>query len=376
MYDASKRDQTQFSLEEHMTEALAHEPFEMPDGPIGGPGAWRGADIQDSSDWIEVLTDEEIADVDAAILAHLEAGREMHEITPQTFQLPTLSRRLNEIQEHVLRGRGFVLIRGFPAEKYDIEGAAIGYLGIGSYFGSFRSSNARGHLLGHVRDIGKDIKDQTTRYYQTNKELEFHTDSVDIVGLLCLNAAKEGGASKIVSSVTLHDEILHRRPDLWAALFNAYPTDRRGEIPPGMKPWFDVPVFNWYGGELTTMYVGQYIRSAQENFPAARRLTDIEHEAIDYLDTLCNDPTLNLTMDFRPGDIQLLHNHQILHSRTDFVDWPEPEKRRHLLRLWLAPESGRSLPPIFAPRYGALTPGDRGGIITAHTKLTFSLQAD
>lgn len=349
------------------------DPVALPPGPIGGPGAWRGGDLEKYCDWIEYLTEAEVAEIDTAIHGYAARGLGMEDISPETFVLPTLAARLRDIRDEVVNGRGFVLMRGFPVERYSTTEAAVAYLGLGSHVGGFRPSNAKGHLLGHVRDLGLDIKNPTTRYYQTNRELEFHTDSVDIVGLLCLKTARAGGASRIVSSVTLHDVMYERRPDLWRALFNAFPTDRRGEIPPGMKPWFDVPVFNWYGGHLTTMYVGQYIRSAQELFPEARRLTDIEVEAIDYLDTLCNDPEFHLSMDFLPGDIQLLHNHQILHSRTDFEDWPELENRRHLLRLWLAPENGRPLPPIFEPRYGSLTLGDRGGIFTASTKLHFSL---
>lgn len=349
------------------------ETVDLPAGQIGGAGAWRGADMAKSDVWVEHLNDAEIAEIDAAIRAHAENDLGMADISPETFVLPTLGPRLKKILNEIVEGRGFVLLRGFPVERYSVTEAAVGYLGMGSYIGAFRPSNAKGHLLGHVRDIGLDINDPTTRYYQTNRELEFHSDSVDIVGLLCLNAAKSGGASRIVSSVTLHDVMYERRPDLWRVLFNAYPTDRRGEIPQGMKPWFDVPVFNWYRDRLTTIYVGQYIRSAQDLFPEARRLTGVETEAIDYLDALCNDPAFYLSMDFQPGDIQLLHNHQILHARTDYEDWPEPERRRHLLRLWLAPVCGRPLPPVFEPRYGKLTPGDRGGIFTASTKLTFSL---
>ncbi|HYI84883.1 MAG TPA: TauD/TfdA family dioxygenase, partial [Acetobacteraceae bacterium] len=210
--------------------------------------------------------------------------------------------------------------------------------------------------------------------YQTNRALEYHTDSCDVVGLLCLRTSKSGGESCIVSSVTLHDEMLRRSPEGWRALFNAFPTDRRGEVPPGMLPWFEVPVFNWYEEQLSTIYSGQYIRSAQSNFPEARRLTEAERDALALLDAMTNDPALHLKLEFRPGDMQFLHNHQILHSRTDFEDWPEPERRRHLLRLWLAPREGRPLPPAFAQRYGALTPGDRGGIIVRDTVLTFSLE--
>lgn len=359
-----------------MSEAYAEAELQRPDGPIGGPAAWYGRDLTKQTDWIFEFTPDELEEIDAAIRQHVTDGREMDQISPETFRLPKLSQRLADTLDEVLTGRGFVLLRGFPVDRYSVPEAAIAYLGVGSHFGKFRSQNAMGHLLGHVRDIGKDIREKTTRYYQTNRGLEYHTDSSDIVALLCLKTAKSGGASRIVSSVTLHDEILKRRPDLWEVLFHAYPTDRRGEIPAGKRPWFDVPVFNWHAGELTTIYVGQYIRSAQENFPEARRLTDLEVEAIDFLDQLCNDPELNLTMDFRPGDMQFLHNHQLLHSRTDYEDWQEPEKKRHLLRLWVSPTGARPLPQSFATRYGSLTPGDRGGIITESTVLKFVLQAE
>jgi hypothetical protein len=298
----------------------------------------------------------------------------MGAISPETFPLPRLAPVLAGVQRDLLDGRGFAVLRGLPVERYAVEESAVAYLGIGSHLGGFRSQNAKGHLLGHVRDLGLDIRQPTVRYYQTSRALEYHTDSCDVVGLLCLRTSKSGGESCIVSSVALHDEMLRRSPEHWRALFNAFPTDRRGEVPPGMLPWFEVPVFNWHEGRLSTIYSGQYIRSAQANFPEARRLTEVEREALSMLDELANDPALHLKLEFRPGDMQFLHNHQILHSRTDFEDWPEPERRRHLLRLWLAPREARPLPPAFAQRYGALTPGDRGGIIVRDTVLTFSLE--
>ena len=346
----------------------------LPPGPIGGPAAWKGPAIGQQPDWLLQFTPQELEELDAAIRAHFAQGREMGDISAATFRLPLLGKRLESLLDQVLHGCGFAMLRGFPISRYTTAESAVAYLGIGAHLGSFRSQNAKGHLLGHVCDLGLDIRKPTTRYYQTNRELEYHTDSCDIVGLLCLKTSKSGGESRLVSSVTLHDEMLRRRPDLWRQLFDPFPTDRRGEVPPGMLPWFDLPVFNWHAGELSTIFSGQYIRSAQANFPEARRLSALEHEALDYLDTLSNDPELNLTIEFRPGDMQFVHNHQIFHSRTDFEDWPEREKRRHLLRLWLAPKNARELPPAYAQRYGSIVPGDRGGIVTDHTTLTFVLE--
>jgi len=342
---------------------------------ITGPAAWLGADMARSTEWMEMLSPAEIAEVDQAIHQHKASGRAFGDITTASFQLPTLGPRFKRMLQEVLNGRGFVLVRGFPVERYTTEEAAIAYLGMGAWFGSFRSQNAAGHLLGHVRDTGADISKQATRYYQTNRQLEYHTDSCDIVGLMCLKTSRTGGESRIVSSVSLFNAMRERRPDLCAELFHAFPTDRRGEVPDGAMPWFDVPVFNWLDNQLTTIYVGQYIRSAQQHFPQARRLTEKEQEALAMLDDLSNDPQFCLQMEFLPGDMQFLHNHQILHSRTDFEDWPEPERKRHLLRLWLAPKEARALPESFATRYGSVTPGERGGIIVKGTKLTFELPA-
>lgn len=347
----------------------------MPPGPIGGPAAWYGRELERDTSWILALDDEDRAELHGAITAHAASGRALGEITPETFSLPRLKPKLDAMLAALLQGRGFTLLRGFEVGRYSMAEAASAYLGIGAHLGSFRSQNARGHLLGHVKDLGLDIKNPTVRYYQTNRELEFHTDSCDVVGLLCLKTAKAGGESRLASSVTLHDEMLRRRPDLRAALFNPMPTDRRGEVPPGMLPWFEIPVFNWHEGQLTTLYSGQYIRSAQVNHPQCRRLTDTEVEALAMLDALANEPSINLGMEFLPGDMQFVHNHVALHSRGDFEDWPEPDKRRHLLRLWLAPAAARTLPPVFAQRYGSIEVGNRGGIVTRQTQLTFALEA-
>ena len=351
---------------------------EIPTRPFETEAAWRGPELLAHPErWIHRLAADEIAEIDAAVAEVKRTGTALDRISPATFPLPTFGKRLERIRDRqLLGGLGFWLVQGLPVERYSIEEAATAFLGIGSHFGSFRSQNAKGHLLGHVRDLGLDVRNANVRYYQTTRELEYHTDSCDVVGLLCLKGAKSGGESRIVSSVTLFNEVMRRRPDLLPELFHAFPTDRRGEVPPGMKPWFEVPVFNWYAGQLTTIYVGQYIRSAQDHFPEARRLTPAEREALAFLDELSNEPALNLQMTMVPGDMQFLHNHQVLHSRTDFEDWPEPERKRHLLRLWIAPPNARPLPECFAPRYGSVTPGERGGIVTAQTRLKFVLQPE
>ncbi len=341
--------------------------------PVAGPAAWYGRDLARRDDWIHILNEAQIAEIrDAVARVRVPLG----ELTPAAFPLPSLGPFLRRVLAELLEGRGFVLLRGLPVERWSREEQALAYLGIGAWLGRFRSQNAKGHLLGHVKDLGLDIRNPDVRYYQTNRALEYHTDSVDVVGLLCLQTAKAGGASYLASSMTVFNEILRRRPELIPALFEPFPTDRRGEVPEGMKPWFDIPIYHWHAERLSCIYVRQYIESAQQQFPQARRLTGAQVEAMELIDEFCNDPEIHLAMDFRPGDVQLLHNHQILHARGDFENWPEPERHRHLLRLWLAPPEARPLPEVFAPRYGSVVAGERGGIVVKGTTLRVPLEAE
>jgi hypothetical protein len=344
--------------------------------PVRGPGVWYGRDLAARGDWIRSFSEAELAEIQAAIQGFRKKGLPYEALSPASFPLPAFGRVLKEILAELLDGRSFILLRGLPVERMSREEQVIAYLGMGSWLGSFRSQNAKGHLLGHVKDLGLDIGDPRVRYYQTNRRLEYHTDSVDIVGLLCLKTAKAGGESYLASSMTVFNEVLARRPDLVPALFEPYPTDRRGEVPEGMRPWFDIPIYHWHAERLTCIYVRQYIESAQKLFSGARRLTREQREAMDLIDDLCNDPAIHLAMDFRPGDIQLLHNHQILHSRGDFENWPEPERHRHLLRLWVSPPEARPLPEVFAPRYGSVQPGARGGIVVKGTTFQVPLEAE
>jgi hypothetical protein len=344
--------------------------------PVAGPGVWYGRDLAARGDWIHRLTPAEVEEIGAATRAVRAAGLSPASIAPAAFPLPSFGPFLRKVLAELLQGRGFILLRGLPISTWSREEQAIAYLGIGAWLGRFRSQNAKGHLLGHVKDLGLDIRDPGVRYYQTSRRLEYHTDSVDVVGLLCLQTAKSGGESYLASSMTVYNEILRRRPDLMEALFQPFPTDRRGEVPEGMKPWFDIPIYHRHAGRLSCIYVRQYIESAQKNFPRARRLTHVQIEAMNLMDEFCNDPAVHLSMDFQPGDVQLLHNHQILHSRGDFENWREPERHRHLLRLWLAPPEARPLPQVYAARYGSVTPGDRGGIVVRGTTLRVPLEAE
>jgi hypothetical protein len=340
-----------------------------------GAAAWYGPEIAGRDDWLMPLTSAEIAEIEAATRALAAREADIAAIAARDFPLPTLGPRLAaRVRDEVLNGRGFLLMRGLPVARWSMREAATAFFGLGAHLGHARSQNGKGHVLGHVRDLGLDAQDPNVRIYQTSARQTFHTDSCDVVGLLCLKTAKSGGLSALVSSTTIFNEMRRRRPDLLKLLFEPIATDRRGEVAEGQKPYFKIPVFSWHQGFLTAIYQRQYIDSAQR-FPEAPRLTPAHIEALDLFDALANDPRLHLFMAFEPGDVQLVHNHTVLHDRTGFVDWPEPERRRHLLRLWLAASDARPLPAVFAQRYGAVTVGDRGGIIVRGTRLHAPLDA-
>src|SRR5262245_53202933 len=342
---------------------------------VEGPSAWIGLEMARRPEiWTYTLSRNELAELEVARATVTAQGMDIAGIGRNDFVLPTLGAHLDAMRKELLHGRGFVLIRGLPVEDRPISEIATAFLGIGAYFGAARSQNAQGHVLGHVRDLGLSAeKDPTVRIYQTTERQTFHTDSCDLVALLCLKTAKSGGLSSITSSMSIYNVMAQRRPDLVKRLFEPFSTDRRGEVPDGKKPFFDIPVFNDYKGYLSVIYARRYIQSGQR-FAEARRLTDLDTEALDYFDSLANNPELRLDMEFRPGDIQLLHNHTILHDRTAYVDWDEPERKRHLLRLWISPSDARPLPDVYAERYGNTTPGDRGGIICKGTRLHAPLQ--
>jgi Taurine catabolism dioxygenase TauD, TfdA family len=337
---------------------------------IKGLSAWTGADMRGrEAEWSYRLSPSEIAEIEAALKLVQARGLDLAEIRREDFPLPTLGPVLDRLRTEVLDGRGFVLLRGVPVEDRPIAESAIAYWGIGSYFGSARSQNAQGHLLGHVYDLGgSSATNHNIRSYATSERQNFHIDRCDVVALLCLRRAKAGGLSAIVSSMTVHNVMAARRPDLLERLYQPFPIDRRGEVPEGKAPFYEAPVFNEHAGTISVLYSRLHIGSSQR-FPEARRLTPQDIEALDMFGELAGDPELRLDMDFMPGDIQFLHNHTILHARTAYEDWPEGERRRHLLRLWLSPPGARPLPPVFAECYGDITIGDRGGIICKATRL-------
>lgn len=319
--------------------------------PFTVPAAWKAEDLKRDRSWVWRLEGDEIAELEAALDAVKRRGINIPAIRREDFPLPRLAPKLGRMLDELENGRGIVLIQGLPIERYSKPDAGLIYWGIGRYLGRAIAQNAYGDLLGHVRDLGKDwTRDMSARGYQTPMKLPFHNDSCDVVGLMCLSTARSGGESSIVSSVAIHNDILARRPDLAAVLYGTFYVDRRGEEADGALPYYLTPIFNVHRGRMFNRYNRTYIQSAQR-FDDVPRLTAEQIEALDLFDALCNDERLRFDMDFMPGDIQLINNYVTLHSRTDYVDWPEAERKRHLLRLWLFTPGLADIPEALKMRY-------------------------
>ncbi len=302
--------------------------------PIEGPAAWSGADLARRTDWIHHLTAAEIADIERVVASARASGTPRGQLTRADVRFDALAPAIAAWRETLAHGRGFVLVRGLPVARMTQDDAVVAYWALGLHLGSPVPQNFQGELLTDVRDTGADPNAASTRLYKTRAEQDFHTDGADIIGLLCLRGAKRGGESRIVSSVTVVNEIARRRPELAPVLFRDFYWHY-------FEPQMDAPVYftrpicRESGGGLNTFFIPWYIRRAQE-FPDVPRMAEEQQAALTALEATANDPTLYLDMEFRPGDIQLLKNSVILHKRTAYDDWDEPDRKRHLLRLWLA----------------------------------------
>jgi hypothetical protein len=327
--------------------------------PYNGPWSWMAADLEDQNEWIIWLTGEQIAEIDNAYRAALSAGATIAGLTRDAFPLPTFWALVAEIQDRLENGRGIVVLRGLPALDYSKEALRLIYWGLGLHLGSAVSQSSQGDLLGDVRDFGASPHTSTGRGYMSSHHLGFHTDTADVVSLMVLRPSKSGGLSLIANSVAIRNEISRTRPDLLAELYKPFYWSWKGYQANGEIGYYQQPIYSEYGGKFSSRDIKTHIFSAQEDFPELPRLTDAQKEAMSLINTLANEPRFHLSMMFEPGDIQLLNNHVTLHSRTGFEDYPEEERKRHLLRMWLSMPNTRDLSPLMSAIYR----DQRGGTV-------------
>ena len=322
-----------------------------PHDPLEIEAAWTAHDMADSAKWILHIKDGDIDEIELALNWVKNRSLPLASIKKADFPLNHFTETLVRALDEVENGRGFVLIRGLPVERYTAEDVEIILWGIGTYLGEAAGQNRMGDVIGHVTDVGRDwSKDHHGRGYQTTSYLPFHCDKTDVVALLCLNTAKSGGLSCIASSVSIYNEMLACCPELLERLYHPFYVDLRGEEMEGEKPYNVQPVFTLHNGRLFTRYGRKYIKTGQR-FAEAPRLTSEDFAAIDMVHDLAASDKFRLDMDFQRGDIQINNNHTILHSRTEYVDWPEPQHKRHLLRLLLFTPAFTNLPDHYHTIY-------------------------
>lgn len=327
------------------------------------PAAWMAADLYSDSNWIVCLDDAARRDLAGAVRAAHVPGKSLFDYRRADFDLgrarAPIERNVLEIKE----GRGFAILRGLPREGLSAEEFELLTWAIGLHVGVARPQGKASQYLSAVRDAGIPYRTGRGRGYSSAAELDFHTDSADIVLLTCYNVAKSGGESMVSSSVTAHDVMMRERPDLAALLHEPLYFSRQQEQAPHEALSYPNPVWDEAEGVLCSKWNRNRVTMAQtmEGVPA---LTTAQREAMDLLDDILRRRELMHSMYLRPGDMQMLNNHVTLHSRTEFEDHDDPALKRCLFRLWLAPPDWPRLPESWRPAYGAVEAGMvRGGII-------------
>lgn len=310
---------------------------------FSGPGAWTGNKFKHTSESVYHFRPETLAEIDAIVRQHREKPDGL--ARGGGWPLPSFEADAAGLRNELRTGRGFVVLRGLPLDRYSDEEATSIYWGLGTRFGSPLPQNARGDLLysvrdeGHVNDYGAPrLRVQVSK---TRGALNFHTDGApawmgvtpDILGLFALGTARSGGASVLVSAQTAHNVIFEERPDCLARLYQAYYFDRTAETRPGDSAFLCAPVFR-FDGSLAVRYFRYYM--TQGHALAGLVLKDLDLEALDVLEDVMNRPELQAVFEMEPGDIQLVSNFFVLHSRTAYEDHEEPERQRHLKRMWIS----------------------------------------
>ena len=300
---------------------------------IDHPAAWKATDLGSKDDIAIVLEERHLGAFDAAMRRSKALGVAVESLTAEIFPLTSIQADIEAWRRELADGRGLVLLRGFPITEYDNDDVGRIFFGLGTHFGTAVSQSNLGDRLGHVIDVGGTNRRE--RAYRNRRALGLHTDRCDYIGMLCLQKARSGGISGYASAMAIHNEILASRPDLLEPLYAGYRLHRFGEQPPGESPITPapVPVFSSAERNFNVVYIRGYVDLAVDE--GLYGLDVQEREALDYFDEIANRSDIRADFLLDPGEATLTNNCLLLHTRTAFEDYEEPERKRHLLRLWL-----------------------------------------
>ena len=327
---------------------------------IETPAVWQGVELFSRPDWLWTLSGSDVAELAQADQQVAQLG--LDQSTAESFRLPTLGPRLLSLQDTLENGSGAAMFRGFPVKDFSEEQVSRIFFGLSTHLGTPVSQSATGERLFHVRDEGFGLNDPRARGPNTSKRLSFHTDRCDVIGFMCLNQAKSGGENDVVSSAALYNEIQQRRPDLLAELMKPYYYQRHNVDLGNASPYCQQPVFSFRDGHFAGCFLRVLIERAYSAGDVAP-MSEVQREALDFLEQVAEEPELHVRFRQQPGDMLFLNNWVTFHRRTAFEDWPERERRRHVLRVWLSVPNSRPLDPLFRDNYGATEAGRiRGGM--------------
>lgn len=338
----------------------------MKPSDIDTSAAWRVDEIQRDDKWIFELDDRARAQLAEAAKRAYEPEKPFFEYTRGEFDLGSGLEVIEKAAREAYFGRGLALIKGLPRKELAEREFELLQWGIGLHLGVARPQGKASQYLSEVRAAGNVYRAAGGRGYNTNSSLDFHADGCDLVTLACYNAAKSGGQSMVSSSVTAWLTLLEERPDLAEVATQSFYFSRNQEEAPDENPYYAQPLFDFEDGRLFSKWNRNRVRTAQE-LDGVPQLTDAQRECTDLLDEILRRPNVMFTTWLEPGDLQIMNNHVMLHSRTEFEDYDDPAKKRLLYRLWLAPPFSVRLPKTWGDYFRTVEPGKvRGGIRGHH----------
>jgi hypothetical protein len=320
--------------------------------PIIGATAWKAADFPDKASFTLALAPDERAAA-AERLAALAAARLPEAgVEAAHARTPAIEALVARIRRELTDGRGFLLLAGLPIDGHDAATIGNFLLGLGLLMGKPVVQSPLGDRLGHVVDISKP--GELERGYKSSVELSAHTDSDDVVAMLCLSQARSGGATRLVSAHSLYNALLATRPEYLPPLYRGFAHHWFGEEAPGEPPItaYRIPVLSWEQGVLSVCHLRERADMAAEAEPRLA-YSPLERRALDEFDRLAADPEFALEFRLEPGEAYFLNNYVLLHARTGFADAGGGAGRRHLLRLWLKLPGARPVAEPVLRYYGA-----------------------
>lgn len=328
--------------------------------PIGGPAAWQGKRLFETHHWPMHLTAADLDELTAA--ADNTAALPLAALSRENFELPQLAPKLASLQTELEEGSGAILIKGYDVERFSAKDSERVFYGLATHLGTAVSQSSVGDIVFNVRDEGYQTDDAKTRGPNTSKRLSFHTDRCDVIAFLCLQQAISGGENQVVSSVAVFNQILSERPDLLQVLTQPFYYKRHNVDAGNADAYCQQPIFSFCESRFASAFLRVLIDRAyvDDNTP---EMTPSQKEALDFLEAVCERPSMHVEFRQEPGDILLLNNWITYHRRNAFQDHKNIARRRHLLRIWLAMPNSRPLDRAFLANYGAIEAGAlRGGM--------------